>query len=62
MRGLIDAVTVSRDPSRNGGLEVESAGRLNHLLVPKAAFPHGVRAVWGAMVAEEGLEPPTQGL
>ncbi|WP_076446334.1 recombinase family protein [Roseivivax lentus] len=61
MRELIDTVTVSRDPSRKGGVEVEIAGRLTHLLGPKA-FPQGVRAVWGAMVAEEGLEPPTRGL
>lgn len=51
MRELIDTVTVSRDPSRKGGVEVEIAGRLTHLLGPKA-FPQGVRAVWGAMVAE----------
>ena len=51
MRELIDTVTVSRDMSRTGGVEVEIAGRLTHLLGPKA-FPQGVRAVWGAMVAE----------
>jgi site-specific DNA recombinase len=61
MRDLIDTVTVSRDPSRKGGVEVEISGRLTHLLGPKA-FPQGVRAVWGAMVAEEGFEPPTPGL
>ena len=61
MRDLIDTVTVSRDPSRKGGVEVEISGRLTHLLGPKA-FPQGVKAVWGRVVAEEGLEPPTRGL
>ncbi|MEO1579781.1 MAG: recombinase family protein [Pseudomonadota bacterium] len=61
MRDLVDTVTVSRDPNRKGGVEVEIAGRLNHLLGPKA-FPQGVKGVWGTMVAEEGLEPPTHGL
>jgi site-specific DNA recombinase len=61
MRELVDAVTVSRDLGRKGGVEVEIAGRLNHLLGPMA-FPQGVKGVWGSMVAEEGLEPPTRGL
>ncbi|WP_227287915.1 recombinase family protein [Boseongicola sp. H5] len=61
MRDLVDTVTVSRDPSRTGGVEVDIAGRLNHLLGPKA-FPQGVKGVWGSVVAEEGLEPPTRGL
>jgi len=52
MRELVDTVTVSRDPNRQGGVEVEIAGRLNHLLGPEA-FPQGVRAVWGEMVAED---------
>ena len=51
MREFIDTVTASRDPSRKGGVAVEISGRLTHLLGPKA-FPQGVRAVWGAMVAE----------
>ncbi|MDH5529156.1 MAG: hypothetical protein OEY05_03880 [Paracoccaceae bacterium] len=46
MRELVDTVTVSRDPNRKGGVEVEIAGRLNHLLGPKA-FPQGVKGVWG---------------
>ena len=58
---LVDTVTVSRDPNRKFGVEVEITGRLNHLLGPKA-FPQGVKRVWGAVVAEEGLEPPTRGL
>lgn len=61
MRGLVDTVTISRDSNRKGAVEVELAGRLNHLLVPKA-FPQIVEGVWGLVVAEEGLEPPTRGL
>ncbi len=45
MRELVDTVTVSRDPNRKGGVEVDIAGHLNHLLGPEA-FPQGVRAVW----------------
>ncbi len=52
---------VSRDPSKPGGVQVEIAGRLKALLGEKA-YPNGVRGVWGKMVAEEGLEPPTRGL
>ena len=61
LRDLIDTVTVRRDPSRKGGVEVEIAGRLTGLLGEKA-FPNRVKGVWGRMVAEEGLEPPTRGL
>ncbi|NNK67163.1 MAG: recombinase family protein [Rhodobacteraceae bacterium] len=55
MRELVDTVTVSRDPKRKGGVEVEIAGRLNQLLGP-TAFPQGVKGVWGSVVAEDGLE------
>lgn len=61
MRDLIETVTVFRDPSRIGGIEVEIAGRLTALL-GEEAFPHGVRGVGGMVVAGEGLEPPTPGL
>jgi site-specific DNA recombinase len=61
MRELVETVTVCRDPSRLGGVEVEIAGRLTALLGEKA-YPNGVKGVWGKMVAEEGFEPPTQGL
>ncbi|MER8469117.1 recombinase family protein [Mesorhizobium sp. M1328] len=61
MRELIDTVTVFRDPSRIGGIEVEIAGRLTALL-GENAFPNGVKGVWGKVVAGEGLEPPTPGL
>lgn len=44
MRDLIETVTVFRDPSRLGGVEVEIAGRLTALLGEKA-FPSGVRAL-----------------
>ena len=49
---LIDTVTVSRDPSRLGGVTVEISGRLNALLGEKA-FPNQVKGVWGKMVAGE---------
>jgi len=39
MRDLIETVTVFRDPSRIGGIEVEIAGRLTALL-GESAFPH----------------------
>ena len=61
IRGLVETVTVFRDPSRPGGITVEIAGRLNALL-GEQAFPNKVRGVWGKMVAGEGLEPPTPGL
>jgi site-specific DNA recombinase len=61
LRELIETVTVFRDPSRHGGVAVEIVGRLNALL-GEEAYPNKVRGVWGKMVAEEGLEPPTHGL
>jgi DNA invertase Pin-like site-specific DNA recombinase len=61
IRDLVETVTIFRDLSRPGGVQVEIAGRLNQLLGEKA-YPNGVRGVWGKMVAEEGLEPPTRGL
>ncbi|VFU11149.1 protein of unknown function [Methylocella tundrae] len=61
MRGLGETVTVSRDASRPGGVLVEIAGWLTALL-GEQAYPNQVKGVWGRMVAEEGLEPPTQGL
>ncbi len=61
MRDLVETVTVFRDTSRSGGVEVEIAGRLTALL-GAPAYPNGVKGVWGKVVAEEGLEPPTQGL
>ena len=61
MRDLLETVTVFRDPSRSGGVQIEIAGRLNALLGEKA-YPNGVKGVWGKMVAEAGLEPATYGL
>jgi site-specific DNA recombinase len=58
IRELIETVTVRR---RTDGIEVEIKGRLNALL-GEGAFPNGVRAVCGKLVAEEGFEPPTHGL
>jgi chromosome segregation ATPase len=46
MRELVATVTVSRDPNRKGGVEVEIAGRLNHLLGPEA-FPLGCQGSVG---------------
>ena len=51
MRDLVETVTVRRDPSKVGGVEVEIAGRLNALL-GEQAFANGVRGSWGKLVAE----------
>jgi site-specific DNA recombinase len=56
IRDLVDTVTVFRDTSKSGGVEVEIVGRLTALL-GEEAYPNGVRGVWGKMVAEEGFEP-----
>lgn len=61
IRDLVETVTVFRDNSREGGVQVEIAGRLTALLGEKA-YPNKIRGVWGKMVAEEGFEPPTRGL
>ena len=58
IRELIESVAARRQAD---GVEVQIKGRLNALLGEKA-FPNGVRAVWGSLVAEEGFEPPTHGL
>jgi hypothetical protein len=61
MRDLVQTVTVFRDNSKSGGVIVEITGRLNALL-GENAYPNRVKGVWGSVVAEEGFEPPTQGL
>ncbi|GGC91362.1 recombinase family protein [Chelatococcus reniformis] len=61
LRDLVERVTVHRNPDIAGGVKIEIKGRLNALL-GEAACPNRVRGVWGAVVAEEGLEPPTRGL
>ncbi|MDR3570967.1 MAG: recombinase family protein [Candidatus Pacebacteria bacterium] len=58
LRDLIDKVTIYRKNDRAGRVRIEIAGKLNALL---GADPHP-RGLWGVVVAEEGLEPPTQGL
>ena len=52
IRGLVETVTVLRDPSPPGGVTIEIAGRLNALL-GEQAYPNKVRGVWGKMVAGE---------
>ena len=51
IRDLVETVTVSRDPSRTGGVAVEIVGRLSARL-GDAAYPNKVKGVWGEMVAE----------
>lgn len=45
MRDLVETVTMFRDPSRKGGIEIEISGRLTALLGEKA-YPNGVKGVW----------------
>jgi site-specific DNA recombinase len=54
IRDLVETVTIFRDISKPGGVEVEIVGRLTALLGEKA-YPHGIRGVWGKMVAEERI-------
>ncbi|MCO6185157.1 recombinase family protein [Rhizobium sp. L1K21] len=61
IRELVETVTVYRDPSTPGAVQIEVSGRLNTVLGDRA-YPNGVKRVCGLMVAEEGFEPPTQGL
>ena len=61
MRDLVQSVKVFRDEAKPGGVIVEITGRLNNLL-GENAYPNKLRGVWGSVVAEEGLEPPTRGL
>lgn len=61
LHDLVETVTVFRDRSRLGGVEVEISGRLNALL-GEDAFPNRRKAVWGKLVAAEGFEPSTKGL
>jgi site-specific DNA recombinase len=61
IRELVETVTVYRDPSEPGAIEIEISGRLNSILGERA-YPNGVKRVWELMVAREGLEPPTRGL
>ncbi len=58
MRDLIDKIAVARNPATGKGVSIEIKGKLRTLLEENA--PKSM--VVGAMVAEEGFEPPTQGL
>ena len=58
MRDLIDHIVVARNPATGKGVSIEIKGKLRTLLEENA--PKSM--VVGAMVAEEGFEPPTQGL
>jgi hypothetical protein len=51
IRDLVETVTVFRDGTRPGGVQVEISGRLTALL-GEQAFPNRVKGVWGKMVAE----------
>jgi site-specific DNA recombinase len=51
MHGLVETVTVFRDPANTKGVMVEITGRLNALL-GEATYPNGVRALWVKVVAE----------
>ena len=44
MRDLVETVTVRRDTSRPGGVEVEIAERLTALGAP--TYPNGVKGEW----------------
>jgi site-specific DNA recombinase len=57
IRELVETVTVSRDPSRIGGVAVKIVGRLNALL-GDAAYPNKVKGVWGKMVARSATAFP----
>ncbi|PPD09915.1 MAG: recombinase family protein, partial [Methylocystis sp.] len=46
IRDLVETVTVFRDGSRAGGVQVEVSGRLTALL-GEQAYPNRVRGVWG---------------
>jgi site-specific DNA recombinase len=52
IRDHVEKVMVFCNPSHPGGVTVEIVGRLNALL-GEQAYPHGVRGVWGMMVARE---------
>ncbi len=58
MRDLIDKIVVARNPATGKGVSIEIRGKLRSLLEHDALKS----VVVGAMVAEEGFEPPTQGL
>lgn len=58
IRELVETVTIYRDPSEPGAVEIEIAGRLNSILGDRA-YPNGVKRVWGLMVAEDRYRQST---
>tara|TARA_R110002074_G_scaffold253081_4_gene425112 strand:+ start:11001 stop:12629 length:1629 start_codon:yes stop_codon:yes gene_type:complete len=61
LRELVECVTVKKGPNGPGSIEIEITGRLN-ALIGESAYPNGLKAVCGTVVAEDGFEPPTRGL
>jgi site-specific DNA recombinase len=51
IRDLVETVTLRRDPTRKGGIEIIIAGWLNALLGEKA-FPHGSMRFGGMLPAK----------
>ena len=62
IRSLITKVTVRRHPENKKDVEVEIEGDLMHLLTVKGQRNDAGQKSVVSMVAEEGFEPPTQGL
>jgi site-specific DNA recombinase len=58
LHDLIEIVTVRRGDDGPGSVRIEITGRLNALL-GEEAYPN---RVWGGMVPQEGIEPPTYAL
>lgn len=56
IRDLVEKVVVNPDKS------LQIVGRLDALTGAIQKFGNPTETVWGAMVAEDGFEPPTQGL
>jgi site-specific DNA recombinase len=56
IRNLVRRIIIGRD-DRNGQAVIDIEGSLNALMQEQRR-----NTVWGSMVAEEGLEPPTYGL
>ncbi|MES0884546.1 hypothetical protein [Roseibium sp. SCP14] len=60
MRELVETVTVLRDTSPPGAVEIEVKGR-SWALLGERHFPNGIKGSGGSMVAEGRLEPPKRG-
>ena len=61
LRDLVESVTVRPGQNGPGSIEIEISGRLT-ALVGEKAYPNGLAASSGLVVAEDGFEPPTRGL